>query len=145
VCSRNENAGDPPITDETVDLVWDSGSSGTGFIRECAPVTVGGDPGWTPTDLLSLAAEADLLVCFLKIAAEGEILGYVSAAGSKTGETGATRIVIRPCIVIESKSRSDEVLEMIRRAFEESPVCRALRGSLDLDPSVVVETRTGET
>jgi hypothetical protein len=115
------------------ELIWDEGLSGTAETPSGEMLRVEDRGAWTPSRVLSAAAQASLMVEFFRLAEElgVEVLGYVSNASIAEG--GSDRITLQPCILLGSPldvARAEELLEM---ALTKSRVCRQLRGALDLD------------
>jgi hypothetical protein len=89
------------------ETVWDGELLGTGVCGEGRALSVGrGEGGWTPEQLLLLAAESSLMESVLTAARDADIqvLGYVSCGHLEVPEEpgAAPCLSLKPCIVVAS-------------------------------------------
>jgi len=103
---------------------------------------IGESEAWTPWRLVSLAAQASLMMEFLRLAeaAALPVLGYVSSGEAMMGpsERDSAALVLSPCVVVENQKEADRAEKLLEEAMESSPVCRLLRGCTELDARLVV-------
>jgi organic hydroperoxide reductase OsmC/OhrA len=132
---------------EHIQLIWDRECAGTAQTQAGSSIQVGPYGEWTPEQLLVIAVEASLMTTFLQLAADAglQILGYVSAAEADlTFVAGAQpSLVVRPCIVVASDRDRRLVQRLLARAAERSPVARALKDAVQVDPEVVTVPPVG--
>lgn len=121
-----------------IQLIWDWECAGTAQAPSGVSLRVGPDGEWTPEDLLLAAAEAGVMSIFLALAAKEavEILGYVSSATRENCDAGLA-LVVRPCIVLARGADEARVRQLLGRSLELSPVARALRAALRIEPEIV--------
>jgi hypothetical protein len=116
------------------EVIWEEGLRGMVEAPSGEMLPLEDQGPWTPSRVLSAAAQASLMFEFFRLAeASGlEVLGYLSNACSPEGEA-SDRIILQPCILLASQldvARAEELLDV---ALTKSRVCRQLNGALDLD------------
>ena len=128
------------MTTRHIQLIWDCGCAGTAQTSSGSCIHVGPAGRWTAEELLVAAEESAVMSSFVALAeSEGlEVLGYVSSAAMADGEGSDIAVAVRPCIVVAREADRARARDLLTRAVEGSPVCRALGGALRVDPDVVV-------
>lgn len=133
--------GESAMTTDHIELIWDRDCLGTAQTASGSRLDVGATGHWTAEQLLMAAAESAVMTSFLALAGEEglEVLGYMSSAGTEgaAGPGAAMRVLVRPCIVVAGEPDAASAEAMMARALDRSPVARALKGVLLVDPQVV--------
>lgn len=124
----------------SVDLLWDAGACGVAESPRAGTLTVGGRSGWSPTELLSLAIESDLMALFLERTAESlTVLGFVSAVQlhDVTGGDTGYEAEVRPCVILARAGDEPVARRLMVEALGASAVCASLK-RVRLEPEFVI-------
>jgi organic hydroperoxide reductase OsmC/OhrA len=135
---RKTDARAPQAPFET-ETVWDAGLAGTGSAVGGPQLIVGRDGDWGPEHLLLLAAESCFMDTLLSLAVENGIavLGYVSNGKLWLRDgNGTPEISLLPCAVVGSAPEAKRLVEIGRRAQQESLTARLLGNRLHVTMDV---------
>ena len=124
------------------ELVWDGDRTGTAGSSRGDLIRVGQDGVWTPSEMISVAIQASLMIEFLGAAEDTglEVLGYLSSAtaGAVPDEREGSSLLVSPCIVLSSERDLPRARDVLERARERSWICGMFAGLLEIDPSYSV-------
>jgi uncharacterized OsmC-like protein len=122
-----------------VELIWDSGTTGTATAPAGASITIGDAADFSPEDLVAAAAAGCLMRTFLELAGDAHvpILSYGSASHVERSDPRQAFPVLIRCFVVASAAVSEsEIRRLLRDAVSASPVCRMLGSRVICQPDV---------
>ncbi len=130
-----------PYVTETV---WNGGHSATAISNDGLELKVGSEGrGWSPEQLLVLAAETSLMESVLAVARDMDVavLGYVSSSHLEvsTDPRALPRVSVRPCLVVGSPQDADRAETMLKEAAFESIIAKLLGEQLHVRVDIRLE------
>ena len=130
------------------EVVWKDDLSGTAETPGGEVIEIGEGSEWTPERMASTAAQASLMIEFLRLAGEAgiDVMGYLSNAASTIVPAGGlpARMVISPCVVVASEADATAAESLLRRAVRQSAVCGLFGDSLEIVPDFIVPASAPE-
>jgi len=121
-----------------IELVWDSGRTGTATAASGATVAVGDDARFSPNDLLAAALAGGLMRTFLQLAAEAgqPILSYVATAHAESS-VPASPVVVHIYLLAPAGADAKTLANLCARSGQLSPLAQRLAQA----PTVTCEVR----
>lgn len=124
------------------ELVWDTNDSGTATSRRGGSLSVGGESGWLPIELLALAVEANFMTVFMARAEAGgiEVLGYASAIEAAPGSPDAPlpMFTARICVIVAAPATPRQVNTELEQTLLEAGICASLGERLTVSADIFV-------
>lgn len=122
-----------------VELIWDSGTTGTATARAGASITVGDTADFSPEDLVAAAVAGCLMRTFLERAGDAHVPILSFAATSRverSDQRDSFPVLVRCFVVASADSSESEIHRLLQEALRGSPVCRMLGGRVVCQPDV---------